>query len=727
MKLPVISILMMFFFAIHVPAQTGLLQGKIFSAEENSVLIGATVVLQRTTLGAATDHEGRFIIRRIPVGTYTVVISMIGFHKKVLEKVEIRDGDTTFLSIGLIPSLVQAEAVVVTASKREQSLEEVPVSMSIVDAKMLEQRATITIDHALRYVPGVNMIQTQINIRGSSGYSRGVGSRVLLLVDGMPLLAGDTRETIFEAIPAFQVERIEIVKGAGSALYGSSALGGVVNVLTRPISDRTETRWRIYGGIYDKPAFEAWRWSKKTRFMTGEMFSHTQQFGDLGLIMAASHMTDDGYRENDWIKRMIGYVKAKYILSAFRTLTVASNVMYQKRGDFVWWKNVKDALSADDNQRGYSVTSVRANSSVFFKQFVNNDLFYEVRGTHFLGDWKRDSTFRPDVNSSRSNVVQLETQFNYTASETHQLTVGLSGNGDQVASNLFGRHVGFGAAAYVQDEIILGPRFTTTLGIRFDLQKVDTLPLSQQLNPKLACLYRLDEAMTLRGSIGRGFRAPSIGEFFVSTSASGIRIVPNAAIKPEQSWTYEIGMGYSFGPAGSLDIALFRSNFHDLIEASFDTTFAISFQNITRARVVGGEISSQFFFFDRALSLGFHYMYLDPFDEGEKEVLRFRSRHLGSVNLSCEYSFVTFGTDFRYVSRIERIDENLVRLAPIHDGEVRVPIYLLDARVNVNLFTLGIPMRVGFNVNNLLGYNYVELIGNVAPLRHFVLSVEGLF
>ena len=93
------------------------------------------------------------------------------------------------------------------------------------------------------------MIQYQVNIRGSSGYSRGTGTRVLLLFDGMPFLTGDAGEIIWEAIPVWQIDRVEIVKGAGSALYGSNAIGGVINVITKETSPRQNLRFRTYFGM----------------------------------------------------------------------------------------------------------------------------------------------------------------------------------------------------------------------------------------------------------------------------------------------------------------------------------------------------------------------------------------------------------------------------------------------------------------------------------------------
>ena len=151
----------------------------------------------------------------------------------------------------------------------------------------------------------------------------------------------------------------------------------------------------------------------------------------------------------------------------------------------------------------------------------------------------------------------------------------------------------------------------------------------------------------------------------------------------------------------------------------------VRFRNVTQARIQGIETNFHSELLDHMFLLDVNYTYNWPYDIGQKTILRFRPRHIASVNASYEYQEFTFGSDFRFISRVDAIDENLVRLAPIIDGDTRVPIYVNDIRVIANLASFGVPLKASFNVNNLFRYNYVELIGNIAPIRNYVLSVEG--
>ena len=142
-------------------------------------------------------------------------------------------------------------------------------------------------------------MQDQVNIRGSSGYSRGVGSRVLILIDGLPYITGDTGEIPWKTVPMFQIDRIEVVKGAGSALDGSSALGGVINVITKEMGETPEIRFRLFQGLYARPKYAEWNWSPNARFNSGGFVSYSNRVGSFGYLVSVSRMVDDSYREND--------------------------------------------------------------------------------------------------------------------------------------------------------------------------------------------------------------------------------------------------------------------------------------------------------------------------------------------------------------------------------------------------------------------------------------------
>ena len=209
------------FFLQNTAAQpnAGSIRGSVTDTKTQELLTGVNVILQGTIRATITDIHGNYQLHEIPAGMYDVTFSLVGYTADTVYQISIQSNTELRLDEHLVQAPIQADQVVITANRREQSLREVPVSVSTVSSKMIADHVSVTLDDALRYVPGVNMMQDQVNIRGSSGYSRGIGSRVLILVDGLPYITGDTGEIPWETIPMFQIDRIEVVKGAGSALY----------------------------------------------------------------------------------------------------------------------------------------------------------------------------------------------------------------------------------------------------------------------------------------------------------------------------------------------------------------------------------------------------------------------------------------------------------------------------------------------------------------------------
>jgi outer membrane cobalamin receptor len=147
----------------------------------------------------------------------------------------------------------------------------------VLTAQELVRRNATTLDQALAFEPGVTFNAGQMDIRGSTGLARGVGSRVLLLLDGHPILSGDGGEIDFASLPLLDVDRVEVVKGAYSALYGSNALGGVVNVLTAPVSEQPHTVARVHYGSYQFP--DRFRYTDEQVTTAGLGIQHSRQLG----------------------------------------------------------------------------------------------------------------------------------------------------------------------------------------------------------------------------------------------------------------------------------------------------------------------------------------------------------------------------------------------------------------------------------------------------------------
>lgn len=703
----------------------GILEGRVLD-ESNSPLIGANIRIENTLIGSATNRKGMFRIIRVPVGKQTVKFSMVGYETKIIE-VEIKPNEVTYVEVKLNQTAIQTQEIFVSASKYEQKIEEIPVSISALSSQELSFRNTKRLDEALKYISGINMTSDQISIRGSSGYTRGAGSRVLLLIDGIPLYTGDTGDIIWQLLPVHEIERVEVVKAAGSALYGSQAIGGVINIITRDFAGRPLTYIKTQGGFYDNPFYDEWNWSPRKRFFNTLTFSHSRKIGDLGISISASRFEDDSYKMNNYTKRYSLFFKSKYNINPTNNISLLFNGTTYKSGSYLYWKDSRNALIPPDGQIGQWIKTERFNVNLSYQNLYSTSTLINFKNSWFHNNWWDNTDSK---NSSKSEMIRSEVSLNYFL-EKHKIIGGIEGSYSIVSSNIFSNPSAFGFAFFGQDEIsFLSDRLKLTAGLRIDYQRVDTTiqVLSElNFNPKFAANFKVDDNIYLRASVGRGYRAPTPSELFSTTSVSGIRVIPNPKLKSESNWNIESGINIKLDDFLKVDAAIFNNELYNFIEPSMDpVTSFIQFKNITRARILGYEINLSSDFFNNHLQTNLGYTYLWARDLKNNIFLKYRPRHLVVANVYYKYDFIQTGIDFRFWSRLETIDEDLILLGIVKDGDLRDKVFLTDFHLSLDLIHLKLPFRIYFTVNNLFNYNYIEMIGNLGPIRNFSLSIEGL-
>lgn len=707
-------------------AAGGTITGRV-TTEADEPIEGVTVALHGTVRGAVTNAQGMFRIVDVPNGRYTLTFSMVGFQRVRVSGTLVNEGEETFLSVRMKEAPLQTEQVIVTASKHEQSLAEVPVSIAVLDASLIHARNAVTLDEALRYVPGVNMTGPQANIRGSSGYSLGAGSRVLMMLDGIPFIAGDTGELLLEMIPLGSIERIEIVKGASSALYGSNALGGVINIITKPISSTPETFLRTYGGFYNKPSHEQWRWSDKTRFFHGQSVGFARRSEDFGFAFFLSRQLDDGYRQNDYRRRYNAYAKLRQEFSGSSALTLNAGLLHQFSGQFLFWRSLDSALIPPVKHQTDNLASTRFFLSGLFTTILSDLALLTAKTMWSSSRWSFQQMQDNDRTESVVDGYRVELSARTVVSERHTITFGLEANADAMSGEMFEARTVGGLALYAQDEITLADDVALTIGARYDFQSVGLVEKSFQFNPKSALTYTPVDGTTLRASLGRGFRVPSVAEAFIAAGGGFIRGVPNTSLKPEQSLSVEVGVAQSLGDAGTLDLAAFRSDYDNLIEPGLmvgQQTLEVQWRNVTSARVQGFESSLTLALFDGGLQSSLGYTYVYPEDRTTRAILKYRPRHLLYGTATARIESFTIGTDVRYVSRVDRIDDELVETGIVPDGDERTHIIVADFRVGATFWIAGLDVLMTLSVKNAFQHNYVELIGNMMPPRTYIMSLE---
>lgn len=714
-------------------ANHGSLRGSIVNQANKEPLIGANVIILGTTMGAMSDLQGRFFIPRIPAGQYKVRATLMGY-KSAEKDVTIVHQQETSLQFELKETVLEMPELIVTAGKKAQSFQDVSNSVSLVTSREIERRNRVYLDEVLEYTPGLNVMEGDVNIRGSSGFSLGAGSRVLLLVDGIPMMPGDSGDIKWDIIPLSQIDRVEIIKGAGSALYGSYALGGVINVISKEPSEMPITDVKLSAGVYDEPYYPEWKWTDRILHFNQADITHSRKWKNVGWLISAGRKTSTGYQQNGEFTNWSLLGRTDIQLSPQKKLIVQSNYSTGEYGEIFQWRNQNDVYQMPVTSVGDWVNSSKFSFNTLYRQLVNSKFTFKLRGSYFYNYWKHHYHDNDDYSGAKK--LGFEFQSDYIVNPVHSLTFGIESIYDITNSAMFGDHNGTTLAAFVQDEIRLSTMITTTLGFRYDYHHLDTGAEDNQFNPKLGIAVKPSLLTTIRSSVGRGFRSPTMAEMFTQTTTSGFKIVPNPELKAEKAWSYEIGVNQILSENMLFDIAAFHNDYENFIEPERDEQNTVMFVNSPRARIRGIELSLQSTWWKKRILAGINYTYLDPKYiskdktfwwrlrqlSGEKNPktsfatpLAYRPQHLVTCAFSVQFGPIEAGVDYRYISRLDS-----VKVFPDDD---RVSQNIVDARIGYHLKRIS----VSANANNVLNYNYTQVERNMAPMRHYVLTVSTKF
>jgi iron complex outermembrane receptor protein len=687
-----------------VAQQTGTVVGTVRDTA-GAPVAGAKV----EAVGAAftlTGEDGRFRLKAVPAGLAHLRVAAFAYRLDSTD-VTVPPGDSVTWNVTLKSGVFYLPGLVVTAGKRPESLENVAASVDVLSDTAIARHAVNTVDEAVNRVPGVQFINGQVNIRGSSGFEQGLGARVLLLVDGVPMNEADRAGIDWDMVPVDDAERIEIVKGAGSSLYGSAALGGVVNIITRDIPEGIHGRVRFFGGGFANPPDSLWKFRDFTGMQGGGSLTGSFGTDQVRGALTVTGRHSDGYRQQDasdylqvggrgeWLPDPVTHVQFTGTWATHQYQVPLAwcgpNQCANMRG-LAYQPFLVDTADSGNHTRsdhGYLTATVT--------RTPDENTTWMGRAswlrTHFTDFQRAGNDFAvADRFGAEGRIVT-------TPSPDQTVTVGGELTDNQVTSDIFGDHTQQQFAAYGEAERVVGKvRFTA--GARADFLADDGGGLSAVISPRVAAV--LPSALGIwRASVGRGFRAASMGEKFVTTPVPPFEVVPNPGLRPETAWNGEIGNTAVITPWLSTNAAIFYTRATDYISPEL-VGDSIQFQNVQRARLAGLDVSVTASPFTPRLTTSLSYTYLDAWelatDSTPRQPLAFRPRHL--VTLSADYAVgpASVGADFRYSSRFERVE-----------------LYETDARVAARTLDLRAGWRFGQFDVRLLATNALNYIYTLAP------------
>ena len=693
-------------------AQQGALRGTVASADAGAPVVGATILIGGTTFQTTTDPEGRFRLEGMLPGIYTVGAVAPGFVDTSITDVEIVSDRATQLEIVLERAVFDMPSILVTANRGATRPGESPVSVTVMTGDEIQRRNVISLEEALPFAQGVVFNSGQMDIRGSTGLARGVGSRVLMLLDGQRVLSGVGGAIEFDALPVLDVDRIEIVKGPNSTLYGTNALAGVVNVITKLPPEKPETLISAHYGFFDTPS--DFDFTDEQLSMEGLNLQHSRRIGGLGTTVFVGRESSDGFRQNGEFERWKVRAKSVFPVESANPWDFWVTWTREDEQEFFTWLSEDQPLEVDPVELGDWVREDDVAFGITAIPLVTPDLRLQIRPQIYHSAVQNH--FHDNETFHRSTRYGTDLQVSFYPSLDHALTMGAEAAVTPVTSDFIADLTVTDLAVFAQDEIVLSSKVKGTIGLRLDYHKASTAEEELQLNPKVGIAIQPSDRVSLRASVSRGYRAPSISEQFTNTTQFGFRVIPNLDLGGESAWAGEVGATASVGSRVWFDAAAFWSEYSNLIEpgAVPGEFLTFQFQNVSEARVRGLDVGVRVGIIPEQLNLGVNYLFLDTNDKRVDLPLPYRSDHNLTATLSALRDRI--GLDVRFRSEVEQ-----VLAFPL---DQRTPITIVDLRFGEEI--LGMEVRA--KISNLLQNDYVDVQERTpGETRSFLLMVVPRF
>lgn len=578
------------------------------------------------------------------------------------------------------------DVVVVTATRTRQTLAETTSAVTVVTRAQIEAKKPRDLVEALRLAPGVSVAQSGTLGKNSSIFLRGANSnQTLVLLDGVRANSPADGRFDFGLVPVENIERIEIVRGPQSALYGSDALGGVINIITRRAKDgETQSGGRVEFG------------SQNTN-------KQVYNFRGNGLTLSVSRNASKGFFDNDDFKNnglALRYDKA---------LSDDSGLTFIFRGN--------SADGGTPGQRDFSFDpNARSRTRDFSTGVTWNNRSGQRRDRVILGLTDHRLRFNDALNAgdpfstftdstNRNRVLDLDAQSSFDLG-AHKVTVGgelrrenavLDSNSTYGVSQ-FSERTGT-RALFVQDEYRRGA-LTLVPGLRYE----NNSQFGGNLSGRLAAGLEINDRFRLKSSVGTGFKAPSFNDLYFPNYG-------NQNLEPEKSVGADIGFEYSTSNEGLLNVAVFQNKLRNLITGVFVPPFSFQAANVNRATTKGLEIS-----LDQPINDDWRFILNQTFLRTSSSGQPLLRRPKFNTTADLIYRKNKIRADFGLVAQGERFD-----ISPSYAVEKFRGFTRFDLTLG---YTLKPQTEIYARIGNILDKKYDEAAGFPSPSRNFVVGLQ---
>ena len=675
----------------HAFGQNLIISGTVTDQDSGQPISYANIFAEAE--GTTTDINGAYKMS-IPWKEDVVITCSFLGYVSIEAHVKVSQGEAGTQDFALALSDNLLETAVVTTGRFEKKLSKTTVSLAVLKPKLLEATNTITVDDALNRISGIDVIDGQANIRGGAGYSYGAGSRVLLLLDGMPIMQSDAAFPNWNDMPVENVGQIEILKGASSSLYGSSAMNGIVNIRTAVPTKKPYLRIAPFYTTYLSPKDKTQKWWDKSPYGAGLSAVYRQRLGKLGVSIGGFYLSEEGFKQGTYKKYGRGFVGLDYRFSERVEAGIHTYYNPGSTATFFFWNDDTTGIYQPAPNTISASKRTRFNVDPYVKIFDGFGNIHKIQGRYFAADNKNS-----DNQGVESNMIFAEYQYLRQFKQIGlTLTSGLSTTSSRVSAELYGdtTYSAQNNAVYLQLEKNI-KNLTLSGGVRYESNVLrspevipstifgtttyDTIPGGESKESKpvfrAGLNWHLGTATYIRASYGQGYRYPTVAEKFISTEfGGGIPIMPNASLISESGHSFELGIkqGFQFEQVkGFVDASYFVSRYEDMMEFAFGgrdgQTLGFASINIGNTRISGaeftlagkaklGKIENQFL----AGVMHINPSYIDFTDRiknsssTNKNILKYRFKNSWKVDWESSYKKMAVGVSLIHNGPTEAVD-----------------------------------------------------------------------
>ena len=566
MKTPLKIIYYLFVGIISTHSQTNSISGKITSKGE--ALPFANVYLANTKLGTSSNEDGFFELKNIPNGDYTLVSSSVGFNLKSL-KIRLTGNEKLVKNFNLNENY-SLEEIVVSGTLRPISKSNSPVSVEVYSTTFFKKNPTPSIFESLQNVNGVrpqlncNVCNTgDIHINGLEG------PYTFVLIDGMPIVSGLSTVYGLTGIPQALIERVEVVKGPASTLYGSEAVGGIINIITKKTSNAPALATDIFTSSWGEINTDIgmrYETSDKIQGLLGINYFNYQNRID---------NNDDNFTDLTLQNRISIFNKITIERKSNKVFTIAGRYVYEDRwgGELDWKKNYRGS----NIKYGESIYTNRWETFGTYELPTSENINFQFSANGH----SQDSFYGTDAYDAEQLTGFGQFTYNKQIREKHDLLIGMAYRYSYYDDNTFATLNENGNAnkaaithlpgIFVQDEIALNTQNNLLLGARVDYNSIHGRIFSPRVNYKW---NSIDKSDIMRVSIGNGFRVANV---FTEDHAAltGAREVEfDGELQPETSWNINLNYVKKYILKNSfitLDASAFYTYFDNRILPDYET------------------------------------------------------------------------------------------------------------------------------------------------------------